>query len=412
MQTETHFKAPVSESLATLNKNIKVLLNLSALTVKARDLRELLEESLKILLTSLDFFGGRIYFPDPSNEFLLLKAWMGISPDSLERVGFHDSFTGKAALQRSFLAQKVEELRNTERKKTLIAKGIKAVVCIPMIYGDELVGVINLSSNKQLKLRKGYVELLCAVGNQIGITIKCLKTIEQLNDKTTQLKKEEEMRRFFTYCITHDLKNPSGAIIALIKRLLEKSLNREKLATYLTQIYNASLQIYNLVQDLNSYIISKELPLTEEEILLDELIKDVIDRYSKELNDRKISVNLDISAPIIKGDRNQIKRVLLNLIDNSLKYGGPNMKCISISSEQSKGSVMLRVKDDGVGLREEEFSTLFDPFQRKSSAKGVEGSGLGLAIVKSIVERHGGNVFARRPPEGGIEFCLEFPNKD
>lgn len=412
MATEAHFKAPISKPFSGANKNLSLLLNLSSLIVKVRDIKELSDKALQILLEGLRFFGGRIYMMDPSKETLSLIAWRGLNPERLERVGLYDSFTGMAAFQRAFLAQKVEELKNLERKELLLQKGIKGVVCVPMIYGDEVIGVINLSSQRPLKLRKGYVELMCAIGNQLAISIKCLKTIEEVKQKTVELQREEEIRKFFTYCITHDLKNPANAIIALTKRLIEKGIPKEKLSSYLDQIHKATLQLYSLIQDLNLYIISKELPLSEDEVVIEDILHDISNRYSKELNERGIRLYFEGRVSSIRGDRNQIRRALLNLIDNSLKYGGPQMKNISVSTELVNHSVLLRVKDDGVGIKEEELPTLFDPFQRKSSAKGTEGSGLGLAIVKTIVERHGGKVSAHRPLEGGLEFCLEFPLKN
>ncbi len=411
MVTEAHFRASVSKSFAGLNKNMVLLLNLSSLIVKAADLKEHLTEALGIILEGLRFFAGRIYLMDDSKESLSLVAWKGISAQRLERVGLYDSFTGMAALQRAFLVQRVADLKNKERKKLLMERGIKAVVCVPMMYGGEILGVINLSSNRTLKLRKGYVELLCAVGNQLAISIKCIKSLEEIKQKTLELSKEEEMRKFFTYCIAHDLKNPAGTIMALIKRVLDKKVPAEKLTLYLEQIHKAVMQIYNLVRDLNLYIVSKELPLNEEEVKIEELVEDIRVRYFTEIKERKIALLFKGNVDSIVGDREQIKRVLTNLVDNSLKYGGPNLRHIIISSEASDGWVVLRVTDDGVGIKEEEFPNLFDPFQRKSSAKDTEGSGLGLAIVRTIVERHGGRVWANRPENGGIEFCLQFPLK-
>lgn len=409
MPTEAHFKAPIIDSFSGLNKNLTLLLGLSSLIVKVQDIKELSDKALQIILGHLRFFGGRIYLMDPSRETLSLIAWKGLNPERLERVGLYDSFTGMAALQRAFLAQKVEELKNLDRKELLLKKGIKAVVCVPMVYGDEIIGVINLSSQRPLKFRKGYVELMCAIGNQLAISIKCLKTIEEVREKTIELQREEEIRKFFTYCITHDLKNPASAIIALTKRLVEKGIPKEKLSSYLEQIHKATLQLYSLIQDLNLYIISKELPLKEEEVVFEDILHEIRNRYNRELKERGIELCFEGKVSSIKGDRNQIRRALLNLIDNSLKYGGPNMKNILVKAEIEDHCVLLKVKDDGVGIKEEELPTLFDPFQRKSSAKGTEGSGLGLAIVKTIVERHGGRVSAHRPSEGGIEFCLEFP---
>jgi len=391
------------------NKNLLLLLEISKLIVTAQGLPNLLESALDILLKGLRYFAGRIYLMDPGGKTLSLAAWEGISKDRLEKVGTNNSFTGLAALNKAIVAHSVEELSDETRKAILKERGIASVVCIPIFFGKDVVGVLNLASNRPAKLREAYVEVLSAIANQLGVAITCFKTIDQLKEKTNQLQKEQEAIRFFTYCITHDLKNPAAAIVALIKRLLEKSINPKKLTLYFNQIHSASLQIYHLIQDLNSYIATKELPLSVEELDIITILEDIKSRYEKDIKDRNITFTIHSGFRTLKGDGVHIKRAILNLVDNSFKYGGENLRHIDIILEETQEFKTIRVKDDGVGLKEEEIATLFDPFQRKSSAKGTEGSGLGLAIVRTIMERHQGTISVNRPKDGGIEFCLSFP---
>jgi len=401
---------PVAQGLKKKgNKNLLLLLEISKLIVTAQCLSNLLDSALEILLSGLHYFAGRIYLLDPGGKTLSLASWKGISKDRLEKVEIHNSFTGLAALNKAIISHGVEELTDEARKAVLKEKGIASVVCVPIFFGKEVVGVVNLASNKPVKLRGAYVELLSAISNQLGVAITCFKTIDQLKEKTNQLEKEQEVMRFFTYCITHDLKNPVNSIIALIKRLVEKSISPQKLTEYLNQIYSAAFHMYHLIQDLNSYITTKELPLCIEDLDLTEIIEEVKARYEKDIKERDITFTVHKGFNTLKTDGSQMKRMLLNLIDNSLKYGGENLKHIDIILEETEDSKNIRVKDDGIGLKEEEIATLFDPFQRKSSAKGTEGAGLGLAIVKTIMERHKGTITVRRLKEGGIEFCLSFP---
>jgi signal transduction histidine kinase len=97
-------------------------------------------------------------------------------------------------------------------------------------------------------------------------------------------------------------------------------------------------------------------------------------------------------------------RVLTNLVDNALKYGGHDLSEIRISYQESEDSHILSVEDDGIGLKDEDAKMLFGPFKRKRMAGQVEGSGLGLAIVKEIAEQHKGSVWLDPAIKKGAAF--------
>ena len=110
--------------------------------------------------------------------------------------------------------------------------------------------------------------------------------------------------------------------------------------------------------------------------------------------------------PEINADRLSILRVLRNLIDNALKYGGDDLSKINIGCEQSDEFYVLFVKDDGMGIRREDFKKIFTTFERTKTSMGIEGTGLGLAIVKEIAEQHGGEVWVELGPEKGTSFYV------
>ena len=243
-----------------------------------------------------------------------------------------------------------------------------------------------------------------------------LLAIEDVTDRVRaeeQLQKSAESIKLFAYSVAHDLKGPSVGIYGLT-RLLHKhyaDILDEKGKNYCAQILQATEQIAALVDKINVYISTKEVPLTIERLRLQEILMVVREEFSPRLNIRQIKWSESPHMPEINADRLSILRVLRNLIDNALKYGGDDLSKINIGCEQSDEFYVLFVKDDGMGIRREDFKKIFTTFERTQTSMGIEGTGLGLAIVKEIAEQHGGEVWVEPGPEKGISFYVSIQKK-
>ena len=139
-------------------------------------------------------------------------------------------------------------------------------------------------------------------------------------------------------------------------------------------------------------------------------MKDVLEIIRDEVSERLKSANIQWRQPEhlpeIKADRLSMIRVIRNLVDNALKYGGETLSQIDLAWEESETHHIFSVADDGKGLKEEDLKGIFEAFKRKKSARGIQGTGLGLAIVKEIMNRHGGDAWAEPGVEKGVTFYL------
>jgi PAS domain S-box-containing protein len=222
------------------------------------------------------------------------------------------------------------------------------------------------------------------------------------------LKESSEKIKLFAYSVSHDLKSPAIAIYGVTK-LLHKHYSDildEKGKTYCDQILKTSEQIAALVEKINVYISTKEAPLTIERLKPKGILQLVREEFSAQLNIRQIRWLESEYIPEINADRLAIIRVLRNLVDNSLKYGGDDLSEISIDYKDSDKYHIFSVTDDGVGLKEGDSKKIFRAFKREETSKGTEGTGLGLAIVKEIAEQHMGKLWAKPGPGKGITFCI------
>ena len=223
-----------------------------------------------------------------------------------------------------------------------------------------------------------------------------------------ELKESSEKIKLFAYSVSHDLKSPAMGIYGLT-RLLHKNYGDilgEKGRTHCEQILKASEQIGSLVEEINVYISTKEAPLSIEKTEIREILEVVREEVMARLEARQIVWSQPENLPEIKVDKLSIIRVIRNLVDNAIKYGGDDLREIEIGYRESDETHILSVTDDGIGLKAEDSEEIFEMFKRKNTSKGVQGTGLGLAIVKEIVERHGGKVWIEPGAEKGTTFSV------
>jgi PAS domain S-box-containing protein len=237
---------------------------------------------------------------------------------------------------------------------------------------------------------------------------KLNQEIEVRRQAEEELKKSSERIKLFAYSVSHDLKSPAVGIYGLAKLLLKNYRNvlDEKGKDFCDRILKASEQIAALVENINVFISTKEAPLTIERINLKEILQMTKEEISTQLNIRQIRWSEPEYLPEIKADRLSILRILRNLVDNALKYGGEDLSKIKVGYEESDESHILSVEDDGVGIEMEDSEKIFGAFERKKTSRGIQGTGLGLAIVKEIAEQHSGKVWVKPGPEKGTAFYI------
>ncbi|EFK07037.1 ATPase/histidine kinase/DNA gyrase B/HSP90 domain protein [delta proteobacterium NaphS2] len=217
-----------------------------------------------------------------------------------------------------------------------------------------------------------------------------------------------EKIKLFSYSISHDLKSPAIGIHGLALLLLKQSehLLDEKCQRTCEQIIQTSALIEELVTHINAFISTREAPLSMEMVPMEGVMEVIRDEVSERLKALGVKLTQPDHLPEIKADRLSMIRVIRNLVDNALKYGGKNLSRIVFDHRENETHHVFSVADDGAGLKEEDLEGIFDAFKRKKSARGIQGTGLGLAIVKEIMARHGGDAWAEAGVEQGVTFYL------
>jgi len=371
-------------------------------------LENLLKGSLSRVLKHFHLQFGRIYLMDEDQQYLYLAAHQGIETEGLEKVHISEGFTGKSARTRSFIAQYVSQLEDKERAALLADKGLVIDICVPLILRNKVGGVMNVASSEVIHLDPDKIDLLTAVGNQIAVAVNNARLYGNLKSTIKMLKEKQETIKFFTYSMAHDLKSPAIGVYGLT-RLLEKKYGEQlddRGRAYCRQILKTSEQMVVLVEKLNSFIATKEAPMTFEKIGIKEITEEIRKEFSTVLNERGIVWSEAKDLPEIVADRLAIIRVFRNLVENTLKYGGDNLGNIRIGYGGDSKFHILTFSDDGPGIEKKDQEKIFDRFERNGSSKGISGSGLGLAIVREVAERHQGRVWVDPETTTGATFHM------
>jgi signal transduction histidine kinase len=225
------------------------------------------------------------------------------------------------------------------------------------------------------------------------------------------------VRDEFLSIASHELRTPLTPLRLQIQDLLERARSADLLAQppeKVTQrLESASRQVdrvARLVSNLLdvSRIAAGRLVLERESIDLVALVKDVLERAEPEVHRASYQIRLSAQGPIVgRWDRLRIEQVVTNLLSNALKYG--EGKPIDVAVRRSGASVVLRVRDQGIGIPADQTDRIFGRFERAVSERSFAGLGLGLYIVRRFVEAHGGAVRVESRVGEGSTFEIELP---
>jgi signal transduction histidine kinase len=232
------------------------------------------------------------------------------------------------------------------------------------------------------------------------------------NRMSSELESLERVRRDLVANVSHELKTPISALRAHLENLLD-GVERPEPAT-LQVMLAQSERLGRLVDQLLelSRLESGDLPLHREEVQLLPLVSRVLSEIEVTRARRDVELAQDVpeDLPAIFADAERVHQVLFNLLDNAVRFT-PSGGRVRVTASRHNGSVDVAVTDTGPGIDAEHLPRLFDRFYRVDTARSREegGTGIGLAIARSVVEAHGGRIWAESEPGKGSTFTFELP---
>ena len=239
-----------------------------------------------------------------------------------------------------------------------------------------------------------------------------LQWTDQRKAEMELLEKNEAFRKEFLQNLSHEFKTPAFAIQGYLETLLAGAMdNPEVSQKFLTNAYKNTERLIHLISDLDEItrLESGKQELHYQNFIIQDLINDVYESLTIK------SVAKNIHCQIKKGceqplrvyaDKEKIRQVLINLVDNAIKYGNREGKVEASIYKTDDTTILVEITDDGMGIAEEHISRIFERFYRTDygRSRNIGGTGLGLAICKHIIEAHGQFIQARSAPGIGTTF--------
>ncbi|MCZ8517414.1 ATP-binding protein [Paenibacillus filicis] len=277
-----------------------------------------------------------------------------------------------------------------------------------MSYVEELASGLRIIATGNLDYR-----VLERSQDELGSLARDMNLmVSDLQRKIEEERRSERLKNELVTNVSHDLRTPLTLIIGYPRLLHDRNYETpEQAAGYLSIAYNKSEKLKSLIDDLFEYtkLSHQDVPLYKRGVIINEVLEQLLEEYVtigeeqnltfiRSIPPDKITVNIDVDKMI---------RVFENLLGNAVKYS-PKPGAVSVGMARERGQVIIRISNKADALTRDELEQLFDRFYRVDSARTSEtgGSGLGLAIAKSIVDSHGGRIWAESD-NGEIHFYVQ-----
>ncbi len=242
---------------------------------------------------------------------------------------------------------------------------------------------------------------------------------EQRKQEIEMLRQNEAFRKDFLQNLSHELKTPIFAIQGYVDTLLDGALENPSVnKKFLNSTSRNIDRLVNLVDDLDE--ISKlemgELKLNKTNFVIQDLLKEVFESLSIKADEKalRLTIKRGCEIPLVVfADKEKIRQVFINLIDNAIKYGKQNGEIEASFYKIDGKRILIEIGDNGFGIAEEHLGRIFERFYRTDMARSrkVGGSGLGLSICKHIIEAHGQPIHVRSKIDVGTTFGFTLEKK-
>ncbi|WP_346697760.1 HAMP domain-containing sensor histidine kinase [Catenibacillus scindens] len=355
----------------------------------------------------LDIEEGNIYVPDPV-------------PYHLTQMGFTfpDGSSGRVCIVTNLSAM-VPQLRSSALQWIVLAIAV-LVLCgavLTMWLYKSIIKPIGLLKAATENIKEGNLNFNVKAETNDEIGELCI-AFEEMRQKLKEqidisMQYERENKELISN-ISHDLKTPITAIKGYIEGIMDGVADTpEKSERYLKTVYTKATDMEKMIEELFLYskLDSNSVPYSFIKLNLNDYFQDCVEEISMDLERKNIDLgffNYADKDVVIIADPEQLKRVIINIVNNSSKYIGNKKGIINIRIREEAEFVQIEIEDNGKGIAKEDIGHIFERLYRADASRNSaqSGSGLGLSIAKKIIEEHGGRIWATSKENIGTSICF------
>ena len=284
---------------------------------------------------------------------------------------------------------------------------MNSYIGVPLYVDGERYGTVNFSSLQPREepfseAEKSFIRMISQwIGHEIGNS----RYLKKIKDSEEELRRSNKELDQYASIVSHDLQQPLRAIDGFLELLKQGAADKldDQARAYIKSAHDASHYLSVVIDELLEYARCAKSEKEPELIDLNDVMDNVVQVLSLSLDEKDADIHYG-RLPEIMHDRNQVERLLTNLVGNAVKYAGDRSPVIEVGAKEQGDDWLIWVKDNGIGIAENHREHVFDMFYRVGEKEEASGTGIGLAICKKIVESRGGRIWVESEPDQGSTF--------
>jgi signal transduction histidine kinase len=300
-------------------------------------------------------------------------------------------------------------------EQEFLALGPHCRLATPLLLGVRSIGMLSLVRREPNSFSSEEIELAGLLGRLVASAVQNIRAYEAERKTVEELRRLSALRADFVSLVSHELRTPMAAVIGAARTLQQRwrELTPEQRESFLELIAGETNRLAALIGDVldTSRIEAGTFNYRFRDVDLGQLVRDSV--ATAELGADEVTVRAEVRDPLprVRGDAERLRQVLMNLIDNAIKYS-PAGDEIEVRAYVEDSHVLIDVSDRGPGIPREDQRLIFEKFGRVTTGNARPGTGLGLFIARSIAEAHGGTLEVSSTPKKGATFTLDLPGEN
>ncbi len=290
--------------------------------------------------------------------------------------------------------------------------GLGSRLAAPLIAAARPIGMLSVVRRDEDAFEPAEIELLALLGRVVASAAQNIHAYESERRTVEELRRLSTLRADFVSLVSHELRSPMAAVIGSARTLQRRwrELSPEHRDSFLALIADETGRLAALVGDVldTSRIDAGTFPYSFGEVDLGALVEEAVAGASAAQDAVEVVARVPRRLPHVRGDASRLRQVLVNLLDNAVKYS-PDGGVVEVHANATNGRLVVEVSDSGSGIAAEDQQVIFEKFGRVRGGASKPGTGLGLYIARSIAEAHGGSLGVVSDVGRGATFTLTLP---
>jgi PAS domain S-box-containing protein len=402
-----------------LSTQLETVAQVSTAASTMLEVDALLQAVVDLTKASFNLYHVHIYLVDESRNRLVLRA-------GADQVGRLMTLEGRALnLNAESIVARAARIRrgiveNDVRKivdflPNPLLPHTRAELAVPMIVGDQLIGVLDLQSDQIDFFSEEDINIHRTLASQVAVAVQNAILFAEQVETSEKLREVDQLKSEFLASMSHELRTPLNSIIGFADVLLEGldgDLN-ERMEEDVRLIRDSGRHLRELIGDIldMSKIEAGRMELRYEEIDVRQLTSDVIATAASLAEAKKLGLylNVDEDVDTIEADRTRLRQVMWNIIGNAIKFTEKGH--ISLNVQLQNDKLLVAVEDTGIGIKQENIPIVFEQFRQIDGNlnRSAGGTGLGMPITKKLIELHGGEIWVESVLGQGTTFWFTIP---